>query len=177
MTLTAFSELPGSARLWCFGTDRPPTPREADRIVEEMRDFLPDWTAHRSELHAGFDWRHERFLLVAVDESAAPASGCSIDALLRRLQGLEEELDLSLTDGSPVWFRDPADQGRVRCVGRPEFRRLAARGRVDGRTTVFDPTLERVEELRGGKWELPAASSWHARLLPDSEPAASSAEG
>lgn len=177
MTLTDFSELPGSARLWCFGTDRPPGSRETARLLDEMRLFLRDWTAHRESLVAAYDWRCQRFLLVAVDESAAPASGCSIDALLRDLKGLEEELDLRLTDGSPVWFRDPEDEGRIRCVGRPEFRDLASRGRVGPRTTVFDLTVDRVAELRAGNWELPAASSWHARLLPDSDPAASSSEG
>lgn len=177
MTLTAFSELPGSARIWCFGTDRPPSPRETARILEEMRVFLEDWTAHSEELVAGYDWRYRRFLLVGLDEEGAAASGCSIDALLRRLKGLEDELGLHLTDSSPVWFRDGEEEGRVRSVAREEFRRLSVAGRVDRGTTVFDPTVRTVADLREGRWELPAAASWHARLLPTSDPAASSSEG
>lgn len=177
MTLTAFSELPGSARLWCFGADRPPSSRETARILDEMRVFLAEWTAHDEALRAAYDWRCQRFLLVAVDESATTASGCSIDALLRRLKGLEEALDLRLTDSSPVWFRDPSEEDRVRCVDREAFRGLSARGRIGPETTVFDPTVERVAELREGRWELPAGASWHARLLSDAEPAPSGSEG
>lgn len=177
MTPTPFTELPGSARLWCFGSDRPPSPGETARIVDRMRVFLRDWTAHREALDAGYDWRCERFLLVGVDESSTAASGCSIDGLLRELKALEDELDLRLTDGSPVWFRDPEEGGRIRCVDRREFRRLAARGRVGPETRVFDPTVQRVADVREGRWELPAGASWHARLLPDARPATSGPEG
>ena len=37
---------------------------------------------------------------------------------------------------------------------------------MDGRTVVFDLTVDRLGELRDGRWELPAAASWHRQLLP-----------
>jgi len=131
-----------------------------------MSAFLEAWTAHGSDLRVGLDWRHHRFLLVGVDERAAGASGCSIDALTRRLGELEEELGLRLRDASPVWYRDPAGDGRIQCVSRPDFRAMAGEGRVGAGTTVFDLTVESLGELRAGRWEVPAGRSWHARLLP-----------
>jgi len=49
---------------------------------------------------------------------------------------------------------------------RRDFRKMAARGEVDGGTIVFDLAVQRLGDVRTGGWELPAASSWHARLLP-----------
>jgi len=166
MSLVAFDTLPDEARLWCFAADRAPEPAETARLLDAMKEFLEAWTAHGADLAVGLDWRHHRFLLVAVDESAAGASGCSIDALVRRLGELEEELDLRLRDAAPVWYREPGGEGRIRCVPRPEFRALAGEGLVDARTTVFDLTVASVGELREGHWEVPAGRAWHARLLP-----------
>ncbi len=79
------------------------------------------------------------------------------------MKELERELHLTLVDTSPIWFRQGAE---IRSVGRAEFKTLAETGEVDGRTPVFDLTVQRLEELRAGRWELPAEQSWHARLLP-----------
>lgn len=167
MSLRPLEELPDASRLWIFGTDRRPEPRQTARILDRMRAFLGDWTAHRTELTAGLDWRRHRFLLVAVDEGRRAASGCSIDDLMRCLEELERETGLGMTDTSRVWFRDPREGDRIRCVSRQRFRELAEAGVVGPGTTVFDLTVDRLGKLRRGRWELPAGDAWHASLLPD----------
>lgn len=176
MSLTPIETLPDSARLWCFGADRPPSPEEAERLLGAVRGFLDGWAAHGQPLRTACDWRRGRFLLVAVDESTAGASGCSIDALSRRLGELEEELGLQLRDAAPVWYLD-AREDRVRRVSRAEFRSLAEQGRVDGSTTVFDLTAGRLADVREGRWERPAAESWHARLLGARTPSPATTPG
>lgn len=166
MSLAPIGELPGASRAWVYGTRSAPSDGQAASLREGTRGFLSDWAAHRRALRAGMDWRYGRFLVVAVDESRAAASGCSIDALVDHLRGWEEETGVGLLDASPVWFRDPARDGRVRAVSRPDFRRLAAERAVDADTTVFDLAVERLEEVRSGRWERPAGESWHADLLP-----------
>lgn len=158
--------LPDESRVWLYGTHRPPEDAEAARLVDATRAFLEDWTAHGSRLRAALDWRHDRFLVLAVDESRAAASGCSIDAVTGHLAALESELDLPLLDTSPVWYRDPGRDGRIRTVSRSAFRRLGREGEVDGETVVFDLTVDRLGDVREGRWERPAAETWHASLLP-----------
>lgn len=170
MSLAALRDLPDSTRLWIFGTDRDLTPADESRLGERLASFLNAWTAHRQELTAGFDVRHGRFLLVGLDESRVAASGCSIDALLRELRGLEAELGLRLTDAAPVWYR--TEDGNVACVPRAGFRDLAATGAVDAETAVFDLTVDTLGAVRAGRWELPARDSWHARLLGGTRSAA-----
>jgi len=157
------ADLPDAARLWAFGADRQIREEEHDRLIETTRSFVERWAAHGEALAAAFELLHGRFLLVAVDENQGAASGCSIDALVGHVRELERELDVTLVDASPIWFRDGTG---IRSVGRAEFRALAESGEVDGRTPVFDLTVQRVGELRAGGWELPAGDSWHARLLP-----------
>ncbi len=168
MSLTPIPDLPGGSRAWIYGARPAPNPDRADRLREATREFLDGWAAHRQALRAGMGWLHGRFLVVAVDESRAPASGCSIDALVDHLREMEEETGLTLLDASTVWYRDP-DDDEIRTASRPEFRRLAEAGEVDGDTTVFDLTAERLEEVRSGRWERPASASWHADFLPRAE--------
>lgn len=163
MSLIPFEEMPDDARLWVFGTDRAPGPDEARLLSHRTRAYLESWTAHDRALDAAFQLREGRFLLIAVDETAAPASGCSIDALTRHLRGMEEELGISILDATPVWYRD-AEGAPVR-VSREAFRDAAARGDISLDTPVLDITVDRVDDIRTGRWERPAGRSWHARLL------------
>jgi hypothetical protein len=156
-------DLPDDARVWIFGANRPLAAEEASRLDEKTARFLEGWAAHGEELAAAFDWRYDRFLIIALDERRAAASGCSIDALTGHVRQLESELGVDLVDGSPVWYRDDEE---IRFASRREFGELAASGDVSGQTVVFDLTVGRLGELRAGRWELPASSSWHGQLLP-----------
>jgi hypothetical protein len=159
----SIQDLPDDARLWIFGAKRPLSGEEASRLHGKTGRFLDGWAAHGEALAAACDWRYDRFLVIALDERRAPASGCSIDALMGHVRQLERELGVDLADGAPVWYRNGEE---IRFVSRREFRKLAASGDVNGRTVVFDLTVGRLGELRAGQWELPASLSWHSRLLP-----------
>src|SRR4029077_6203047 len=112
-----------SSRLWIFPGSRPVTATEGTRLLDAVDDFLGGWAAHHAPLPAGREWRLNQFLFVAADEAAVGASGCSIDALVRSVRSLEAQLDLTLTNNAPVWFRGP--DSSVRCVSRADFQELA----------------------------------------------------
>lgn len=163
MSLVEPGDLPGDSRVWCFGASSRPTHEAVDRLRTSMASFLSEWTAHRAELRAAFDWLHDRFLVVAVDESRVGASGCSIDALTGQIRRLEEMTGVTLLDAAPVWYRDAT--GEIRQVGRDTFRELADRGEIGPDTKVFDLTVGTLDEVRTGGWEVEAGRSWHAVLL------------
>lgn len=162
MPLVPFDALPPDARLWIFAAERPLDPQERDRLLATVDEFLEGWRAHGHPLTVARDWRYDQFLLVAVDEGPAGASGCSIDAMVHRLESLERALAVQLLDHGPVLFRE---NGRVARLPRPEFATRARSGAVTGDTVVFDNTLTRVAELRDGRWETPARHAWHARAF------------
>ena len=162
MPQVAFDELPGDARVWIFPAARPLGPAEQDRLLTEVDRFIAQWGAHDAPLTAGRELRYGRFLFVAVDQRWVGPSGCSIDALVRELQRMEQELDVALIDHAPVVWR--AEDG-IRRAPRGEFAALASSGAVGPQTTVFDNTLTRLGDVRAGRWETPAADSWHARAF------------
>jgi len=163
MSYVPISALPSDARIWCYGASARPSGATVEKLRTALASFLESWTAHRVDLKAGFDWLPEGFLVIAVDESVSGASGCSIDALTSEIRRLERESGIDLLDAAPVWYREAT--GEVRRVTRDEFRRLAVAGSVTKATPVFDLTVERLEAVRSGGWEVEAGSSWHAGLL------------
>jgi len=163
MPLIPFDSLPDHARVWVFPGSRGLTTAESARLLATADQFLSSWTAHQVPLNPGRDWRLDQFLLVAVDERAAGASGCSIDALVRSARVLERDFDLTLTDNRPVWFRNA--EGGIETAGREAFQQLADAGVVTPETTVFDHTVQTVGALRGGRWEVAARESWHGEVF------------
>ncbi|MXY24304.1 MAG: ABC transporter ATPase [Acidobacteria bacterium] len=157
-----FDELPGDARVWIFSAARKLTEPEQARLLAEVDAFINQWGAHAVPLTAGRDLVYGQFLFIAVDQRAAGPSGCSIDALVRRMQELQEEIDVELVNHAPVLFRQGEAIARV---PRDAFARLADAGKVGPDTTVFNNTLTSLGEVRAGRWEVPAADSWHAQAF------------
>jgi hypothetical protein len=162
MPIVSFDALPASARVWVFASDRPITGAAARRLLGEVDRYLERWAAHGTPLTSSREWRDDHFLVIAVDQSGAAASGCSIDGLFRSLKALEPELGASLVGGGRVHFRESG--GGVRAVSRDEFSELGATGAVTPATRVFDPTVATIEEWTS-RFEIEAGRSWHASLL------------
>jgi hypothetical protein len=163
MPRVLFDELPPDARVWIFGAERPLVDTERARVLDEVDAFIGQWAAHDVPLTTARDLRYDQFIFVAVDElAAAGASGCSIDALVRRMKGLQAELGVELVNHAPVLYRDGADIARV---SRERFADLVESGSISQETVVFDNTVTTVGAVRDGRWELPAANSWHGRAF------------
>lgn len=162
MPRVPFDELPADARLWIFPAARRLSSDEKQVVLAEADAFIAQWSAHGVPLRGARDLQHDQFVLVGVDERAAGISGCSIDALVRRMQHVEVSLGVELTNNAPVIYRDG---GIIARVPREEFGALAAAGTVGLDTLVFDNTLTTVGEFRAGRWEVRARQSWHARAF------------
>ena len=162
MPRTDFEQLPADARVWIFSAERPLTADEQARLLRDVDVFIDQWGAHTTPLTAGRDLRYDRFLFVAVDQRAAGPSGCSIDALVRQMKGLQEELGVELVNHAPVLFRRGASIERV---PRERFAEMAAQGQVSRDTTVFNNTLTSLGDVHDGRWEVPASDSWHAQAF------------
>lgn len=162
MPQISFDRLPSDASLWIFPAERRLSAEEATQVLAEADAFIGEWTAHGVPLMAARELRHDQFVLVGVDERAAGVSGCSVDKLVRQMQVLQRVLGVELVNNAPVLYRD--GDAIVR-VPRETFAELAESGAVSPDTIVFDNTLTKVADLRAGRWEVPAAKSWHGRAF------------
>lgn len=157
MPRVSFADLPDSARVWVFASDRPLALDESAMLLREVDAFLDQWKAHGAPLRTAREWRDEQFLVVGVDPTFEQASGCSIDGLFRSLQELGARLGTSLVSGGRVFYRD--ESGATRLAPRPQLRTL-----IGPDTPVFDTSLTSAGDYRS-RFERPAAQSWVAPLI------------
>ena len=157
-----FAQLPADSRVWIFSADRVLSNDQQTQLLASVDGFLAQWGAHDMPLTAGREIRYDRFLFIAVDQQRVGPSGCSVDALVRQMKTLQQELGVELVDHAPVLFRRGDEIARV---AREEFLALVANGEVSLDTTVFDNTLTRLGDVRDGRWETNAARTWHGRAF------------
>jgi hypothetical protein len=165
MPLVQIQELPDDSRVWVFGADNDLGDGATDLLLREVDRFLADWHAHGAPLTSARDWRYNRFLTIAVDQSTAGASGCSIDGLFRSLKVLQPRLGASLVTSGLIFYRDK--KGRIQSVDREAFAALG--DEITPQTRVFDPTVTTLGEWRA-RFELNAEDSWHSRLVAKKQP-------
>jgi hypothetical protein len=146
-----------SAYTWVFGlSPRLDAAKEAT-LLRAVDVFLARWAAHGQPITSAREIKDGSFLVIAA-ESDSERSGCSIDRLFGTLRGLESELGVSIVDANRVFYRSA--EGSVEAASREGFART---GRPN--TVVFDTTAESLGDIRSGRWERPAADSWHRHLL------------
>ena len=159
--LAAFENLPETARIWIYQADRSFSAAELEEIKGALGAFLTEWTAHGQELKAGYEIRYNRFIVLALDQSLAAASGCSIDASVHFIQNLEQKYDVTLLDKMNVSFK----QGEY-VAYKPllDFKKMAKAKSVSSNTIVFNNLVTNKGEYLS-HWEVPASESWHSRFM------------
>ncbi|MDC6366885.1 MULTISPECIES: ABC transporter ATPase [Flavobacteriaceae] len=159
--LVDFSALPDTSRIWIYQSNRSFTAEEQKEIIAYLSSFLQQWTAHGSDLHAGFEIKYNRFIIIGLDQSNASASGCSIDASVHFIQTLEQKYDVVLLDRMNVSFK----QGEyIAYKPLKDFKKMAKDKAISKNTIVFNNLVaSKLEYLEN--WEVPASESWHARFV------------
>ncbi len=168
MSVVPFEDLPDGSRVWVFGSDRTLDANQEKTLMSTVDPFLQQWKAHGAELTVGRDWRAGRFLTIAVDQSTAGASGCSIDGLFRALKSVESQLGASMVTSGLIFYKDAS--GAVQSVDREKFTELGTSGQIGPQTRVFDTTVTSLAEWRA-RFEIDLKDSWHARLARQKQPA------
>ncbi len=153
-------QLPDEARAWIFGISPRLEGEQQVKVLRAVDEFLDRWSAHGEPIVSARDVVDGSFLIIAVDRRSE-TSGCSIDRMFGLLQTLERDLSVRILDPNRVFHRAADDA--VHAVTREQFRQEG-----DAHTRVFDTLVERLGEIRSGRWEKEASASWHARLLPGS---------
>jgi len=160
--LVSFDSLPDHARIWIYPSNRKLSEEEVALVKERTSEFLTQWTAHGADLTAGFDLPYDRFLVIGLNQDQAAASGCSIDASVRFIQSLQDELGVDLLDKMNVTFYSGDFIAHKSLI---EFKKMAKNKSVSRNTVVFNNLVNTKEEYLN-YWEVPAHESWHNRFLP-----------
>lgn len=159
--MSDLQQLSPNARLWVYQANEPFTAQDVPVVASNLEEFARQWVSHSRELRAGATVLHDRFLLLAVDESQAGASGCSIDSSVNFLKKLGAHYKRDLFDRLRFSYEK---DGTVYTVSKDEFARLYSNGTIDDNTIVFDPLVKTVGDL-STSFRKPLGESWHARFV------------
>ena len=89
-----FENLSPDSKLWLYQTNRPLSPTEITWVKEQLEVFTKEWAAHGNQLKAAGEVLNPYFVALAVDLTHENASGCSIDASVRFLKAMGQELNV-----------------------------------------------------------------------------------
>ena len=159
--LVPFSELPDESRIWIYQSNRKLSEEEVRYIEQKTEVFLTQWTAHGANLEAGFELKHDRFIVIGLNQESASASGCSIDASVHFIQSLEQQFDIDLLDKMNVTFYTG---DFIAHKSLADFKKMAKNRSVSPNTIVFNNLVTNKGEYKD-HWEVPAKDSWHSRFL------------
>jgi hypothetical protein len=159
--LVEFNSLSETSRVWIYQASRSFSAEELEEVRTGLDQFIKEWTAHGSELAAGYEIRYNRFIVIALDQTNVTASGCSIDASVRFILDLEKKYDIDLLDKMNVSYK----QGEfVAYKTLIDFKKMAKNKSVSKNTIVFNNLVTNKLEYQN-YWEVPAEESWHGRFM------------
>ncbi|MBU2996723.1 ABC transporter ATPase [Cellulophaga baltica] len=159
--LVDFEKLPNTSRVWIYQSNRTFSDAEVAEVKSELDAFINEWTTHGSDLSAGYEMPYKRFIVIALDQTMAGATGCSIDASVRFIQSLEKKYNIDLLDKMNVSYK----QGEfVAYKTLLDFKKMAKNKSVSKKTIVFNNLVANKEEYLN-HWEVPAEESWHNRFM------------
>jgi hypothetical protein len=156
-----FNTLPQNSRIWIYQADREFTRVEVDLLQENAIAFIEEWTRHGAALKGSFALKYNRFLILAVDESFANASGCSIDASVRFVKQMETLFSIDLMNKLNVTYKEGQT---IRLVNLSAFQEFAKVQKITSETIVFNNMVQTKGDLES-LWEVPAQQSWHRRFV------------
>jgi hypothetical protein len=148
-------------RIWIYQADRCLTDEEVTRLEARLAEFADRWTAHSKKLKASYELRHNRFVILRVENGFSEASGCSIDDSVRFLKELEKDFNLSLFDRSKMAY---VENNEVKACSLNEIASLYAEHVLTDDTIVFDNTITTDDEL-ASEWKKPLKESGYYNFL------------
>lgn len=153
--------LPDSSRIWIYQSNRNFTQHEANLLQNIFNEFVAGWTAHSKKLIAAMEVVHNRFIIVTLDESAAEATGCSIDKSVHLLKQVEKELDINLFDRQRVAYRSGNE---ILDFHATELEKLITNDTVTPDTLIFNNVLATKGDLLNN-WEKPLKDTWVSNFI------------
>lgn len=159
--LVPFDEMPDTARIWIYQSNRVFNTDDLSTIDQMSTEFLSSWAAHGNPLKSSFKIFHDQFLVISVDEQYNQASGCSIDASVALIKTLSAKLNIDFFDRTRVCFM--AD-GKIFDSSMSSLKGLISEGRLTHETLTFNNLVQTKGEL-DEKWLVPAEESWLKRYF------------
>lgn len=155
------ANLPAHSRIWFFGAHRILTETEIALLQDAMSSFVASWTAHGAQLSADFSIQHEAILIVGVDESVAPPTGCSIDKVFQVLKDFQSQTGVDFFQRTLIW---EAFCNTTEIYSLDSAKQALQEGRLKNNTLILNPLITHLSQARESMY-VPLNESWAAPKL------------
>ena len=160
--------MPESSRLFVFTSDAFLSDAYSVTLIVNVNAFLSSWAAHGTPLLADSTLISNRVLVISLDESAASASGCSIDSLTNFIKAEGASSGIDFFNRSWVLYRSPmkdqtnfTDNWTAELLNAFWARRKA--GLIHDDTQVLNSTVTTLADARENLVQV-FSDSWHASM-------------
>ena len=151
------------SKVWIYQSDREFTPLEVSAIQQQLNEFTAQWKAHGHQLQAKAEVLYNYFIVFTVDEATTGATGCSIDASVRIVKGLELQYGVDLFNRFNMAYKV---DDKIVVVNKEDFETLLSIKKITPDSIVFNNMVQTLEEFET-RWEVPLRDSWHAKVFAD----------
>ncbi len=149
-TNTEFT-LPEHSRIWVYQSSRFLSSSEVEQISDLSSEFLLQWHSHGNALSAEIKLLNNLFLIIAVDEKTAPASGCSIDKSVRFIKDIEKLINISLTGRSTVAYFEK--ENKIVLIPYLELIQKIKSGEVNENQLLFNNLLSTISDFKKNRFQ------------------------
>lgn len=149
---TTFDSLPDSSRVWIYQTNRSLTANETAFITQFLTEAISNWAAHGDALKASFSILHNRFVVLAADETYHQTSGCSLDTSSRWFKELTEQLAIDFFDRTQLYVNETEE---LKSFSPLQVKKEVEFGNLQASSLVFTHQVANLGFLRKN-WPTPA---------------------
>lgn len=153
--LVEFDNISDSSRIWIYASPISLNNENQIYISKLLSNHLDSWQAHQAPLKAAYKILDNHFIVIALDENIAGASGCSIDTLQHKIQEIENYLDISLTNRLNLFC---LIDNIIQCIPSSELSKFANK-----ETLFYDLTIQKKSDLNS--YLKPIKEGWCSRLI------------
>jgi len=159
--LVKFDEISDHSRIWIYQINKDLNESEELVLLDSTMGFLASWTAHGSNLKAAAKVVNHRLLIIAVDESASGASGCSIDSKMAFLRELQIKMNIDLFSRDQIFY---FENESLKSMELDVFKNKIANGDLSENSIIYNTTIHTKEQL-SHSFKIPVKDSWIMRMI------------
>lgn len=154
LTTELVTEYPDQSKVWLYQADRALTEDERKFIDLKLAEFVEEWAAHGNKLYGVGKTVNPYFIMIAVNDTLAPPSGCSVDASVHFLKELGATLKVDLFTRMRVTIEEEEEIKQINFSDLENHKDAL----------IYDPLITSVGDFKQG-WPRPIASSNFAQAV------------
>jgi hypothetical protein len=156
--MSTIEKMPKDSKVWIYQSDRKLSKTEAETIKNKGELFIDNWTSHDKQMKATIEINYDVFVIVALDESSAGASGCGIDKLVKFIQAVGSEFKIDFFNRLRIAYIN--NLGKVDFFNASSIDALMEKGILTNDSIIFcNHQVGNLYEMQTN-WKQQLSESW-----------------